>query len=152
KERPCAPDCRPFSSRQSLQSAKEPEKRQEGGEEDRRREFTRHPRRELGGIASAEKAHTCTAEHKRWINPPFPQCARRITGDYPHGPSQHGLPRPRGSFGRGLAAIEGDRDMEKPMHRAMFLTLLLSLAACNREQPWRATNITGAMPRLEFRL
>ncbi len=38
------------------------------------------------------------------------------------------------------------------MHRAVFLALLLSLAACNREQPWHATNITGAMPRLEFQL
>jgi protein SCO1/2 len=42
--------------------------------------------------------------------------------------------------------------MEMPMRRVAFLALALSLAACDRGQPWHATNITGAMPRLELRM
>jgi protein SCO1/2 len=42
--------------------------------------------------------------------------------------------------------------METPMRRAVFLALALLLAACHREQSWHAANITGAMPRLEFRM
>jgi protein SCO1/2 len=46
----------------------------------------------------------------------------------------------------------GGRDMQAPMPRVLVLAFTLFLAACNREQSWHATNIAGAMPRLEFRL
>ena len=36
--------------------------------------------------------------------------------------------------------------------RATILFVALFLAACSREQPWHATNITGAMPRLDFHM
>src|SRR5215472_9067249 len=42
--------------------------------------------------------------------------------------------------------------METPMRCAAFLALALCLAACSREPSWHATNITGAMPRLEFQM
>ena len=38
------------------------------------------------------------------------------------------------------------------MRLACALVFAFVLAACNREQPWHATNITGAMPQLEFHL
>ncbi len=36
--------------------------------------------------------------------------------------------------------------------RALLLLCLLPLAACSDDRPWHATNITGAMPKLEFRM
>jgi protein SCO1/2 len=42
--------------------------------------------------------------------------------------------------------------MEAPMCRVLALAVTLFLAACNREQPWRATNIAGVMPELEFHM
>ena len=36
--------------------------------------------------------------------------------------------------------------------RLAFLAASLLAAACSPERPWHATNITGAMPRLEFRM
>lgn len=38
------------------------------------------------------------------------------------------------------------------MRQAFALALAVLLAACDREVTWHATNITGAMPRLEFHL
>ena len=38
------------------------------------------------------------------------------------------------------------------MRLVAALAVALSLSACNRAEPWHTTNITGAMPRLDFRL